>query len=152
MRSAACWRLSGSYCAPVRLGMAEAYFPVGPGLGPEENFLSLDDILMSQEKLPGRAESNLPRLAFALGQGTGAGSGDSIPEVTNGGNYNSRQAPRGAVQGGRLGGGAGHAGSARRCPGLRGAERSCFHQRCCEGLRASSAVVLGSTQRLGVLQ
>ncbi|XP_042733171.1 DNA replication complex GINS protein PSF3 isoform X2 [Lagopus leucura] len=60
--------------------MAEAYFPVGPGLGPEENFLSLDDILMSQEKLPGRAESNLPRLAFALGQGTGAGSGDSIPE------------------------------------------------------------------------
>uniref|UniRef100_A0A8C2TMW7 Uncharacterized protein n=1 Tax=Coturnix japonica TaxID=93934 RepID=A0A8C2TMW7_COTJA len=52
--------------------MAGAYFPVGPGLGPEENFLSLDDILMSQEKLPSRAESNLPRMAFALGQGTGA--------------------------------------------------------------------------------
>ncbi|XP_054696836.1 DNA replication complex GINS protein PSF3 isoform X3 [Grus americana] len=58
--------------------MSEAYFPVGPGLGLEENFLSLDDILMSQEKLPGRAESTLPRLAFALGQG--AGTGDSIPE------------------------------------------------------------------------
>uniref|UniRef100_A0A8B9I4E6 Uncharacterized protein n=1 Tax=Anser brachyrhynchus TaxID=132585 RepID=A0A8B9I4E6_9AVES len=50
--------------------MAEAYFPVGPGLGSEENFLSLDDILMSQEKLPGRAESSLPRLAFALEQST----------------------------------------------------------------------------------
>ncbi|XP_074769572.1 DNA replication complex GINS protein PSF3 isoform X1 [Athene noctua] len=58
--------------------MSEAYFPVGPGLGLEENFLSLDDILMSQEKLPGRAESSLPRLAFALGQG--AGPGDAIPE------------------------------------------------------------------------
>ncbi|NXL74063.1 PSF3 protein, partial [Leptocoma aspasia] len=58
--------------------MAEAYFPVGPGLGTEENFLSLDDILMSQEKLPGRAESALPRLAVLLGQG--AGSGESVPE------------------------------------------------------------------------
>ncbi|NXB82704.1 PSF3 protein, partial [Donacobius atricapilla] len=58
--------------------MAEAYFPVGPGLGMEENFLSLDDILMSQEKLPGRAESALPRLAVLLGQG--AGSAASIPE------------------------------------------------------------------------
>ncbi|KAM6123517.1 LOW QUALITY PROTEIN: DNA replication complex GINS protein PSF3-like [Phoenicopterus ruber ruber] len=58
--------------------MSEAYFPVGPGLGLEENFLSLDDILMSQEKLPGRAESTLPRLAFALGQG--AATGDTIPE------------------------------------------------------------------------
>ncbi|NXO69418.1 PSF3 protein, partial [Phainopepla nitens] len=57
---------------------AEAYFPVGPGLGMEENFLSLDDILMSQEKLPGRAESSLPRLALLLGQG--AGSGESVPE------------------------------------------------------------------------
>lgn len=62
--------------------MSEAYFPVGPGLGLEENFLSLDDILMSQEKLPGRAESSLPRLAFALGQGAAGGSGDSIPEVS----------------------------------------------------------------------
>ncbi|NWZ34823.1 PSF3 protein, partial [Brachypodius atriceps] len=58
--------------------MSEAYFPVGPGLGMEENFLSLDDILMSQEKLPGRAESALPRLAVLLGQS--AGSAESIPE------------------------------------------------------------------------
>ncbi|XP_039931691.1 DNA replication complex GINS protein PSF3 [Hirundo rustica] len=58
--------------------MSEAYFPVGPGLGTEENFLSLDDILMSQEKLPGRAESTLPRLAVLMGQG--AGSAESIPE------------------------------------------------------------------------
>ncbi|NXP24636.1 PSF3 protein, partial [Scytalopus superciliaris] len=56
--------------------MSEAYFPVGPGLGLEENFLSLDDILMSQEKLPGRAESSLPRLALALG----TGSAESVPE------------------------------------------------------------------------
>ncbi|NXY06695.1 PSF3 protein, partial [Pteruthius melanotis] len=58
--------------------MSDSYFPVGPGLGMEENFLSLDDILMSQEKLPGRAESALPRLAVLLGQG--AGSAESIPE------------------------------------------------------------------------
>lgn len=87
--------------------MSEAYFPVGPGLGPEENFLSLDDILMSQEKLPGRAESSLPRLAFALGQGAAGGSGDSIPEVSRGGDYNSRQPPRGVAHGGRLARGRG---------------------------------------------
>ncbi|NWY90453.1 PSF3 protein, partial [Loxia curvirostra] len=58
--------------------MSEAYFPVGPGLGMEENFFSLDDILMSQEKLPGRAESALPRLALLMGQG--ASSTESIPE------------------------------------------------------------------------
>ncbi|XP_067408717.1 DNA replication complex GINS protein PSF3 isoform X2 [Emydura macquarii macquarii] len=61
--------------------MSEAYFPVGPGLGPEENFLSLGDILMSQEKLPGRAEATLPRLAAVLGKGAGAGQSDSIPET-----------------------------------------------------------------------
>uniref|UniRef100_A0A8U8BF52 DNA replication complex GINS protein PSF3 n=1 Tax=Geospiza parvula TaxID=87175 RepID=A0A8U8BF52_GEOPR len=59
--------------------MSEAYFPVGPGLGMEENFLSLDDILMSQEKLPGRAESALPRLAVLMGQG--ASSAESVPET-----------------------------------------------------------------------
>lgn len=62
--------------------MSEAYFPVGPGLGPEENFLSLEDILMSQEKLPGRVEAALPRLAAVLGKGAGAGQSDGIPEVT----------------------------------------------------------------------
>ncbi|XP_025055590.1 DNA replication complex GINS protein PSF3 isoform X2 [Alligator sinensis] len=60
--------------------MSEAYFPVGPGLGPEENFLSLDDILMSQEKLPSRAEAALPRLAAVLGKGAGAGQGNCLPE------------------------------------------------------------------------
>ncbi|XP_014112593.1 PREDICTED: DNA replication complex GINS protein PSF3 isoform X2 [Pseudopodoces humilis] len=59
--------------------MSEAYFPVGPGLGMEENFFSLDDILMSQEKLPGRAETALPRLAVLLGRG--AGSAESVPET-----------------------------------------------------------------------
>ncbi|NXD73050.1 PSF3 protein, partial [Eolophus roseicapillus] len=75
--------------------MSEAYFPVGPGLGLEESFLSLDDILMSQEKLPGRAETSLPRLGFALGQGTG--TGDAITEVTarQGYYYHSQQTPRG---------------------------------------------------------
>ncbi|NXH33523.1 PSF3 protein, partial [Myiagra hebetior] len=58
--------------------MSDSYFPVVPGLGMEENFLSLDDILMSQEKLPGRAESALPRLAVLLGQG--GGSAESVPE------------------------------------------------------------------------
>lgn len=70
--------------------MSEAYFPVGPGLGPEENFLSLDDILMSQEKLPSRAEAALPRLAAVLGKGAGAGQGDCLPEVTPR-DYSSRQ-------------------------------------------------------------
>uniref|UniRef100_A0A8D0L4Q3 DNA replication complex GINS protein PSF3 n=1 Tax=Sphenodon punctatus TaxID=8508 RepID=A0A8D0L4Q3_SPHPU len=62
--------------------MSEAYFPVGPGLGLEENFLSLGDILMSQEKLPCRAETALPRLAAVLGKGAAAGQGDCIPEGT----------------------------------------------------------------------
>lgn len=44
----------------------------------EESFLSLDDILMSQEKLPVRAETSLPRLGFVLGQGTG--TGDAMTE------------------------------------------------------------------------
>ncbi|XP_008832448.1 DNA replication complex GINS protein PSF3 [Nannospalax galili] len=43
--------------------MSEAYFPVESGaLGAQENFLSLDDILMSQEKLRVRTETPLPRL------------------------------------------------------------------------------------------
>ncbi|KAG6927028.1 GINS complex subunit 3, partial [Chelydra serpentina] len=66
--------------APPRPAMSEAYFPVGPGLGPEENFLSLEDILMSQEKLPGRVEAAVPRLAAVLGKGAGAGQSDGVPE------------------------------------------------------------------------
>ncbi|XP_053551367.1 DNA replication complex GINS protein PSF3 [Bombina bombina] len=56
--------------------MWEPYNPVQPGLGREENFLSLDDLLMSQEKLPCRIASGFPRLGF-LEKG---GESDSIPE------------------------------------------------------------------------
>ncbi|KAK2096087.1 DNA replication complex GINS protein PSF3 [Saguinus oedipus] len=54
--------------------MSEAYFRVESGaLGPEENFLSLDDILMSHEKLPVRMETAMPRLhAFFLERSGGA--------------------------------------------------------------------------------
>ncbi|XP_007558586.1 DNA replication complex GINS protein PSF3 [Poecilia formosa] len=41
-----------------------SYFPVPPGVGMEENFLSLDDILLSQERLPVRTECVFPRLGF----------------------------------------------------------------------------------------
>ncbi|KAM4734893.1 DNA replication complex GINS protein PSF3 [Anableps anableps] len=41
-----------------------SYFPVPPGVGMEENFLSLDDILLSQERLPVRTECAFPRLGF----------------------------------------------------------------------------------------
>ncbi|CAN9499512.1 unnamed protein product [Ophioblennius macclurei] len=41
-----------------------SYFPVPPGVGMEENYLSLDDILLSQERLPARTECAFPRLGF----------------------------------------------------------------------------------------
>ncbi|XP_021497222.1 DNA replication complex GINS protein PSF3 isoform X2 [Meriones unguiculatus] len=64
--------------------MSEAYFPVESGaLGPEENFLSLDDLLMSQEKLPVRVETALPRLgAFFLERGAGAEPDHALPQGT----------------------------------------------------------------------
>lgn len=43
---------------------AESYMPVPPGIGMEENFFSLDDILLSHERLPCRTESAFPRLGF----------------------------------------------------------------------------------------
>uniref|UniRef100_A0A8C2P0I3 Uncharacterized protein n=1 Tax=Capra hircus TaxID=9925 RepID=A0A8C2P0I3_CAPHI len=54
--------------------MSEAYFRVESGaLGPQENFLSLDDILMSHEKLSVRTEIPMPRLgAFFLDRSGGA--------------------------------------------------------------------------------
>uniref|UniRef100_A0A803TM41 Uncharacterized protein n=1 Tax=Anolis carolinensis TaxID=28377 RepID=A0A803TM41_ANOCA len=58
--------------------MAEAYSPVEPGLGPEESFLSLPDLLMSHERLPCRAQAALPRLALALGKAPS----DALPEVS----------------------------------------------------------------------
>ncbi|KAF7225127.1 DNA replication complex GINS protein PSF3 [Nothobranchius furzeri] len=42
----------------------QSYFPVPPGVGMEENFLSLDDILLSHERLPVRTECSFPRLGF----------------------------------------------------------------------------------------
>uniref|UniRef100_A0A8C7P4Q3 DNA replication complex GINS protein PSF3 n=1 Tax=Oncorhynchus mykiss TaxID=8022 RepID=A0A8C7P4Q3_ONCMY len=41
-----------------------SYIPVPPGVGMEENFLSLDDILLSHERLPSRTECTFPRLGF----------------------------------------------------------------------------------------
>lgn len=42
----------------------QSYLPVQPGVGMEENFLSLDDILLSHERLPTRIECTFPRLGF----------------------------------------------------------------------------------------
>uniref|UniRef100_A0A4X1UVK7 DNA replication complex GINS protein PSF3 n=1 Tax=Sus scrofa TaxID=9823 RepID=A0A4X1UVK7_PIG len=62
--------------------MSEAYFRVESGaLGPEENFLSLDDILMSHEKLPVRTEIPMPRLGtFFLDRSGGAETDNTIPQ------------------------------------------------------------------------
>nr|XP_056718239.1 DNA replication complex GINS protein PSF3 [Euleptes europaea] len=61
--------------------MGEAYVPVEAGLGLEEGFLSLGDILMSQERLPCRAETVLPRLAAVLGK-AGPEPRAAVPEGT----------------------------------------------------------------------
>ncbi|KAL0968249.1 hypothetical protein UPYG_G00264300 [Umbra pygmaea] len=42
----------------------QSYIPVPPGVGMEDNFLSLDDILLSHERLPSRTECAFPRLGF----------------------------------------------------------------------------------------
>ncbi|XP_058502384.1 DNA replication complex GINS protein PSF3 [Solea solea] len=42
----------------------QSYFPVPPGVAVEENFLSLDDILLTHERLPVRTECVFPRLGF----------------------------------------------------------------------------------------
>lgn len=64
--------------------MSEAYFRVESGaLGLQENFLSLDDILMSHEKLPVRTETSMPRLgAFFLERSGGADTDNAIPQVS----------------------------------------------------------------------
>eukprot|EP00070_Physeter_catodon_P027115 XP_028334009.1 DNA replication complex GINS protein PSF3 isoform X2 [Physeter catodon] len=63
--------------------MSEAYFRVESGaLGPEENFLSLDDILMSHEKLPVRTEIPMPRLGpFFLDRSGGTETDNAIPQT-----------------------------------------------------------------------
>ncbi|XP_003792637.1 DNA replication complex GINS protein PSF3 isoform X1 [Otolemur garnettii] len=62
--------------------MSEAYFRVESGaLGPEENFLSLDDILMSHEKLPVRTEIAIPRLgSFFLERSAAADTDNAVPQ------------------------------------------------------------------------
>lgn len=64
--------------------MSEAYFRVESGaLGHEENFLSLDDILMSHEKLPVRTEIPIPRLgAFFPERSGGADTDNAVPPVS----------------------------------------------------------------------
>lgn len=42
----------------------QSYLPVQPGVGMEENFLSLDDILLSHERLPIRTQCTFLRLGF----------------------------------------------------------------------------------------
>uniref|UniRef100_A0AAQ4RZ59 DNA replication complex GINS protein PSF3 n=1 Tax=Gasterosteus aculeatus aculeatus TaxID=481459 RepID=A0AAQ4RZ59_GASAC len=42
----------------------QSYLPVQPGVGMQENFLSLDDILLSHERLPIRTECAFPRLGY----------------------------------------------------------------------------------------
>ncbi|XP_007902847.2 DNA replication complex GINS protein PSF3 [Callorhinchus milii] len=56
---------------------SDSYLPVAPG-GPEESFFSLDDILMTQEKLPCQTETALPRLGFL----DKSGEAPLIPEAT----------------------------------------------------------------------
>lgn len=49
----------------VRVRMdTQSYMPVPPGIGMEENYFSLDDILLSHERLPCRTECAFPRLGF----------------------------------------------------------------------------------------
>ncbi|XP_055992691.1 DNA replication complex GINS protein PSF3 [Sorex fumeus] len=60
---------------------SESYFRVESGaLGPEENFLSLDDILMSQEKLPVRTETSIPRLGAFFRERSGGADADPDPD------------------------------------------------------------------------
>lgn len=62
--------------------MAHPYAPVEAALGAEESFLSLADILMSQERLPCRAEVAWPRLAAFLARADAAAApGKALPEV-----------------------------------------------------------------------
>ncbi|XP_034033062.1 DNA replication complex GINS protein PSF3 [Thalassophryne amazonica] len=55
--------LSGFHLFQTRMG-DQSYLPVPPGVGMDENFLSLDDILLSHERLPVRTECTFPRLGF----------------------------------------------------------------------------------------
>ncbi|XP_060783021.1 DNA replication complex GINS protein PSF3 [Neoarius graeffei] len=55
-----------------------SYMPVPPGVGMEENFFSLDDILLSHERLPCRTDTAFPKLGFL----EKSGETHDIPEGT----------------------------------------------------------------------
>ncbi|XP_039663771.1 DNA replication complex GINS protein PSF3 isoform X1 [Perca fluviatilis] len=55
----------------------QSYLPVQPGVGMGENFLSLDDIVLSHERLPIRTECRFPRLGFL----EKSSDSQDIPEV-----------------------------------------------------------------------
>lgn len=57
----------------------QSYMPVEPGVGMEENFLSLDDILLAHERLPIRIECAFPRLGFL----DKSSDTQDIPEVSS---------------------------------------------------------------------
>lgn len=56
----------------------QSYMPVPPGVGMEENFFSLDDILLSHERLPCTTETAFPKLGFL----EKSGETHHIPEVS----------------------------------------------------------------------
>lgn len=57
---------------------SQSYLPIQPGVGMEENFLSIDDILLSHERLPVRTECVFPRLGFL----EKSNDSQDIPEVS----------------------------------------------------------------------
>lgn len=59
---------------------SQSYQPIRPGVGMEENFLSIDDILLSHERLPIRTECVFPRLGFL----EKSSDSQDIPEVSFG--------------------------------------------------------------------
>lgn len=59
---------------------SQSYQPIRPGVGMEENFLSIDDILLSHERLPIRTECVFPRLGFL----EKSSDSQDIPEVSVG--------------------------------------------------------------------
>lgn len=57
---------------------SQSYQPIRQGVGMEETFLSIDDILLSQERLPIRTECVFPRLGFL----EKSSDSQDIPEVS----------------------------------------------------------------------
>ena len=64
----------------------QTYLPVPPGVGMEENFFSIDDILLSHERLPSRTECPFLRLGFL----EKSSDTHDIPEVQSDSGGNSK--------------------------------------------------------------